>query len=105
MIRNRQLPFLLATTALSAAAAPAQTFSFAPPARILAGENLLGDGLPFPSPTIGDLDGDGVLDVLIGDVSGNISVASGKRVDGRLSFGPERRLEAGKAGLLAFPNF
>ncbi|MBL8733326.1 MAG: hypothetical protein JNN13_13225 [Planctomycetes bacterium] len=65
------LPILL----LAAAAAVAQSPTFASPVRLRAGEALLGEARHFPSPVYHDLDGDGRADIVVGGLDGRLTVA------------------------------
>jgi hypothetical protein len=63
---------------LSPFAVPAsaqQPPQFAAPVRLLAGEKTLGEGRLYPSPMLHDVDGDGRLDVVTGDLRGRLTVA------------------------------
>lgn len=76
----RPVPALLAPTAaltamaaLAAQTPPASTF--APPVRIeVAGKHLGNDRL-YPSPVLHDVDGDGRLDLVVGDLRGRLTTA------------------------------
>ena len=48
---------------------------FAPPTRILAGEAFVGAGRLYPSPVMHDVNGDGLLDIVVGDLPGRVTVA------------------------------
>ena len=48
---------------------------FADPVRITAGDTLLGQGRYYPSPVLHDLNGDGTLEILVGDLRGAVTVA------------------------------
>jgi len=61
---------------------------FAAPQRILAGEAHLGAGRLYPSPVLHDVDGDGLLDIVVGDLPGRVTFAP--RVAGKLAFGTEK---------------
>jgi hypothetical protein len=77
-MRPTALPLLVLVTATAVAQAP----QFAPPVRLKAGDTFLGnkdaegkrDRL-FPSPVWHDLDGDGLADLVIGDLRGHLTVA------------------------------
>ncbi len=53
----------------------AQTPTFATPVRVRAGASFLGAGRMFPSPVFHDLDGDGLVDIVVGDLPGRLTVA------------------------------
>jgi hypothetical protein len=48
---------------------------FAAPKRIMAGDAVAGAGRLYPSPVMHDMDGDGKLDLVVGDLFGNVTVA------------------------------
>lgn len=52
-----------------------QAPQFAAPVRLLAGEKLLGVDRLYPSPMAHDVDGDGRLDLVVGDLRGRLTVA------------------------------
>lgn len=60
---------------LAVASAVAQTPEFAAPVRLKAGDKLLGEGRLFPSPVYQDVNGDGLRDVVVGDLVGHLTVA------------------------------
>lgn len=48
---------------------------FAEPVRLRAGEDMLGNDRYYPSPVLRDLDGDGVAELVVGDLTGRILVS------------------------------
>ena len=70
-MRPAVLPLLL----LATASAMAQSPTFAPPARLKAGDKFLGEGRLFPSPVYHDLNGDKLADIVVGDLRGHLTVA------------------------------
>jgi hypothetical protein len=52
--------------------------TFAPPQRLKVGDKFLGAGRYYPSPVLHDVDGDGAPEIVIGDLIGKVTVASGK---------------------------
>lgn len=51
-----------------------KTPAFERPAQIRSGTAPLGHDRVYPSPVFHDLDGDGVLDIVLGDLPGNVTV-------------------------------
>lgn len=48
---------------------------FAEPKRVLAGDAFLGEGRLYPSPVLHDVDGDGLKDIVVGDLLGAVTFA------------------------------
>ncbi len=78
---------------------------FAPPVRLKAGDKWMGEGRLFPSPVFRDMNGDGLLDVVIGDLPGRLTVALRLPGDGTPCFGPETRLQGADGKELRFHNW
>lgn len=94
----RTLWLMLILTALTVAQAPV----FAPPVQMKAGNKVLAEGRHYPSPVFHDFDGDGVRDVVVGDLRGLLTVARGN-ADG--SFGAEEKVKAVDGEILNFHNW
>jgi hypothetical protein len=60
---------------------------FGPPVRLKAGEKFLGMNRLYPSPVFHDVDGDGLADLVVGDLRGRLTVAL--RQKGSFTFGEE----------------
>lgn len=92
-------------------AAVAQGESFAPPVLIeagaptKAGPTVLGKGRLYPSPVLHDLDGDGRLDVVVGDLRGHLTTALRLPGDGAPKFAAEQKLLAKDGKDLDFGNW
>ena len=70
------LPLLVLATAAAVAQSPTvPSPRFAPPVRVRAGDTMLGEGRLFPSPVFHDVNGDGRLDIVVGDLRGRLTVA------------------------------
>jgi hypothetical protein len=95
------MKFLGIALALSALVA-AQTPEFAPPVKMKAGGKVLGEGRPYPSPVFHDFDGDGRLDVVVGDLAGRLTVAHGQA---DRSLGAEEKVKAADGEILNFHNW
>ncbi|MBL8898372.1 MAG: hypothetical protein JNM84_12120 [Planctomycetes bacterium] len=89
-------PTFLALLAVSGAVSPtsllaqsAKIADFAPPVRLMsAGAKFLGEQRLYPAPTYHDVDGDGLQDIVVGDLRGLLTVA--RRLPGA---GPARYAE------------
>ncbi|HLU40267.1 MAG TPA: hypothetical protein VK081_12845 [Planctomycetota bacterium] len=78
---------------------------FAPPVRLQAGEKFMGEGRLYPSPVFHDVNGDGRLDVVIGDLMGRLTVALRLPGDGPPRFGEEQPLKNADGQPLKFHNW
>jgi hypothetical protein len=95
--------------ALSNSSASAQSSTgateFASPVRLNAGEPFLGVKRLFPSPVFHDIDGDGLQDVVVGDLMGRLTVALRKPGKGKLAFGAETKLLDAEGKEIDFHNW
>lgn len=82
-----------------------QASDFAAPVRLHAGEKFLGEKRLFPSPVFHDVNGDGLRDLVIGDLPGSITVALRLAGDGPAKYGAEERLQAADGRPLDFNNW
>ncbi len=94
---------LLASLCTLPAVAAADAPRFAEPVQLLAGEAVAGTGRMYASPGFHDVDGDGRLDLVIGDLPGRVTWAP-RLADGP-GYGPERRLERADGEALDFGNW
>jgi hypothetical protein len=94
----------LAFTAAAAAAAQPEE-PLAPPVRLKAGAKFMGEKRLFPSPVFHDVNGDGQLDVVIGDLPGVLTVAVRKQGADRLAFEAETTVMSLDAQPLKFHNW
>ena len=53
-----------------------ESAKFAAPQRIKVGSKFLGEKRYYPSPVLHDVDGDGKKEIVIGDLTGRVTVAS-----------------------------
>jgi hypothetical protein len=96
-------PLLLLGASLAAQAPTAPTF--AEPVRLKAGDKLLGQDRYFPSPALHDMNGDGIADVVVGDLPGRLTVALRKAGAGAPVFAAETKLMALDGKELKFHNW
>ena len=82
----------------------AQEAQFAPPTRLMAGEAFLGKRRAYVSPALHDVNGDGHLDVVIGDLPGRVTVALGDGLT-PMSFGAEKKMVGSNKESLEFNNW
>lgn len=75
----------------AAGSADGATPTFSPPVRLPAGTKLLGENRLFPSPVFHDVNGDGRLDIVVGDLIGKLTVALREPGDA-VAFGAETKL-------------
>lgn len=97
-------PILAAACALAATALTAQTFEA--PVQLKAGDAPLGHKLGtadrlYPSPALHDLDGDGKIEMVIGDLRGSLTVST-RTKDG---WGEEKTLNGADGKPLKFSNW
>ncbi|HLQ36793.1 MAG TPA: hypothetical protein VK348_03260 [Planctomycetota bacterium] len=85
--------------------APLPQPTFAPPVRLQAGGKFLGENRLFPSPVFHDMDGDGLADIVVGDLFGRLTVARRLPGDGPARYGAETKLMATDGKELDFHNW
>lgn len=93
--------------AFAATMAPAQdqpSSSFAPPVQLQAGDKFLGHERLFPSPVYHDVDGDGLADLVVGDLIGHLTVAL-RKPGKKISYGAESKLKGADGKDLKFHNW
>jgi hypothetical protein len=78
---------------------------FAPPVRLKAGDKFLGFNRYFPSPVLHDVNGDGLPDIVVGDLFGRLTVALRQPGAGAPVFGAETKLLAADGQPLDFHNW
>ena len=79
---------------------------FKAPVRLQAGDKFLGENRLYPSPVVHDLDGDGLPDIVVGDLMGKVTVATRLTAsDGRLRFEQEKAVQNREGQPLKFHNW
>jgi hypothetical protein len=76
--------------------------TFKSPVRLMAGDALLGEDRLYPSPVFHDMNGDGLLDIVVGDLQGRLTLALQGKVDGARTFAAETEVEASDGKRLDF---
>jgi len=73
--------------------------------RLMAGETFLGVDRLYPSPMLHDMNGDGLADIVVGDLRGRITVALRQPGDGPARYAAETKLMALDGKELDFANW
>jgi hypothetical protein len=93
----------LCSESATAQSDPATQFSG--PTRLKAGDAFLGERRMFPSPVFHDMNGDGLQDIVVGDLVGKLTVALRKPGAGPASYGEETKLLAADGKEIDFHNW
>jgi len=98
---------LLALSSLPQAAADGarEPAVFAPPVRLMAGDAPMGKGRLFPSPALYDLDGDGVAELVLGDLIGKLTVCKRQSGDEPRGWTEATPLNGANGEALKFHNW
>ena len=91
------------STALAQSAGASGTF--AAPVRLKAGTQFLGEKRLYPSPVFHDINGDGLADIVVGDLIGQMTVALRKAGNGPATFDAETELKDVDGKPLKFHNW
>jgi len=94
---------IAATLAPALAQGPAP--NFADPVRLKAGDKFLGEGRLYPSPVYHDLNGDGLQDIIVGDLPGHLTVALRQPGAGAPVFADEVKIKATDGKIIDFHNW
>jgi hypothetical protein len=78
---------------------------FAAPVRLKAGDELLGHELMYPSPVFHDVNGDGLLDLVVGDLVGRLGVALRQPGKDAYAYGASTELQAADGKPIDFHNW
>lgn len=100
-------PFLLVLTGFPQAAREGtqEQATFAAPMRLMAGDAPMGKGRMFPSPALYDLDGDGVAELILGDLIGRLTVCKRQSGDEPRGWTEATDLEGASGEALKFHNW
>jgi hypothetical protein len=98
------LPLAIGMLASGATDAP-PTPTFAPPVRLMAGELFLGGGRLFPSPVFHDVNGDGLLDIVVGDLPGRLTLALRVKGADARAYAAETEMMASDGKRIDFHNW
>lgn len=88
-----------------AVAQDAPKSAFAAPVRLMAGKKPLGDERLFPSPVWRDMNGDGLADIVVGDLIGRLTVALRLPDSKPAAYGPEEKLKDLEGKEIDFHNW
>lgn len=79
--------------------------AFAAPVRLMAGGEPMGNGQYYPSPVLFDLDGDGVAEMIVGDLIGNLMVSKRLPGDDPAAWSKANPLEGADGKPIRFHNW
>ncbi len=102
---NHELRIASFSLVALAATVGAQAPQFAAPVRLEAGGKGLGENRSYPSPVFHDVDRDGLLDLVVGDLRGKITVALRQKGEGPARYAAETKLLAKDGKELDFANW
>lgn len=100
-----RIPLVAISVAATALAQSQPVATFAPPVRVMAGDVPLGQGRMFPSPMLFDVDGDGLRDIVVGDLPGRLTYALRKPGSGAPVFGKEQKMLGADGKQIDFHNW
>jgi hypothetical protein len=107
MVQTRRLTATLLATTVLGTILPAQSPAprFADPVLVHAGDKPLGQSRLYPSPVYHDVDGDGLVDLVVGDLRGHLTLAPRLPSKDRVAFGAEQKLKDQEGKILDFGNW
>ena len=79
--------------------------SLQPPTLLKVEGTFLGDKRLYPSPVFQDTNKDGILDIVIGDLSGIITISLGQSTQDGITFGKDSPLKGADGKFLKFHNW
>ncbi|MBL8692661.1 MAG: hypothetical protein JNJ88_01035 [Planctomycetes bacterium] len=83
----------------------AEAAPFGMPRRIEAGGKFLGTKRLYPSPVVRDMNGDGLADLVVGDLWGKITIALRVAGKGPLAFEADTEMKAADGKAIDFHNW
>ena len=92
-------------TLVAALSAPGDPPTFAAPLRLTAGGAPMGNDQLYPSPVLYDVDGDGALEMIVGDLRGNLVVSERLPSDDTTAWSEPEPLERADGKPLEFNNW
>ena len=92
-------------TAQERGTATSKAPTFGTPDRLECEGVFLGATRLYPSPVIQDMNGDGLADLVLGDLFGRLTVSLRRASDATPSFGPETPITASDGSELKFNNW
>ncbi len=96
---------VLATSCSSSFAAEDTVPTFHAPVQLMAGDSAMGEGILYPSPKMQDLNGDGVPEMLIGDLRGQLLVAERQGSGDSVQWSELKPLETADGKPIKFDNW
>lgn len=81
------------------------TPTFHAPVQLMAGDSAMGQGILYPSPKMQDLNGDGVPEMLIGDLRGQLLVAERQGSGDSVQWSELKPLETADGKPIKFDNW
>ena len=91
--------------ALSAVEDADDVAAFAAPQRLMAGTEALGRSQMYPSPVLFDVDGDGALELITGDLFGHLKVHEPVEGEGRTTWSEPKPLKGANGKALKLDNW